>query len=152
MSSSNTGPAQTCISSLSVPSNVCSITAQAAAAETKRKEEEDRKKKINNLGLRPTRSMARKKHRLWQKRLYFCSMQKGHKDDVYWLKCQDMDCWRFRHVKQHEERHHDGCGENTIDSGAGMQQHKTVAYSAEVHAKFTAELVGLLIRDSLPPG
>jgi len=40
-----------------------------------------------------------------------------------------------------------------IDSGADMQQlnkNQTVAYSAKVQARFTAKLVGFLIRDSLP--
>jgi hypothetical protein len=57
------------------------------------------------------------------------------------------------HVKQHDFRHHAGCGENTIDSGADMQQlqvNQTVAYSAGEQARLTAKLVGFLIRDSRP--
>jgi len=139
--------------SLSVPSNFRS-SAPAASADAKRKEEEDRMKVINELELHPTHNIARKKHCAWRKPYYFCSTLKGHKNDIYCMKCRRWIAGGgISHVKQHESRHHAGCGENTIDSGADMQQlqvNQTVAYSAGEQARLTAKLVVFLIRDSRP--
>ena len=153
MVSSASSVTSSSLSSLSVAS-----CGGIAAEEAKRKEEEERIKIINELQLHPTCAAKRKKHPVWKQRYYFCSMLKGHEDDVYCMKCRKwIHGGSFSHVNQHENRRHAGCDETATSGGGGgggMQQLKlnqTVTYPAEHQARLTAKLVGFLIRTPVPP-